>query len=142
MSTHDPIGTHYTYETSEEAYLIATNPKYGMGLYVNEHDETEYFIKAILNDGKYAIGFSLMNSSAKLMYKATQGGGMIRDDETWVSNNEAEIYLVNADAYGFTPFELIYMEYDREINVTLWYREINTTFPVKNKRKPRNKKRH
>lgn len=140
-SGYDPIGNHFTYETNEEAYLIATTPIYGIGVYVNEHNPSEYFIKAILKDGQYAVGFSLMNSSDKTLFKATNDGGMLKDDDTWVSNNEAEAYLVNADQAGFIPFELINTEYDWEINVTLWYRQVAPVQPIvaKKVRKPRRK---
>ena len=141
LANFDPIGDHYTYETNEEAYLVATSDAYPAGVYVNEHNPDDFFIKAILNDGKYAVGFLLRNSSNKSLYRATEDGGMIKDEDTWVSVNEAEIYLVNAEQAGFRPFEQLSVEYDRFINVTTWYRLIEPKKVEQVKtRKPRKKR--
>lgn len=124
-SYYDLVGDYCTYETSEEAYLIAASDSYGPGLYINEHSPNEYFIKEKMIDGEYSVGFCQHTSSNKSMYIATNDGGMVKDDETWVSINEAEIYLINADSYGYIPFNLYKIQYDWEINVTIWYRIVS-----------------
>ena len=117
------INTYTTYETMEDVYIIATNPFYESGLYVNEADPSEFFVKHKMEDGLYAIGIDANLNIDKTLFISTNDGGMVKDDNTWVSNNKVEIYLTNLTALEYRPFNLLMIETDNKINVTIWYRQ-------------------
>lgn len=132
------IGKYITYETMEDVYIIATNPFYESGLYVNENDPSEFFVKNMMDDGLYAIGIDANINIDKTLFVSTNDGGMVKDDDTWVSNNKVEIYLTNLSALEYKPFNLLKIETDNKINVTIWYRQEPDETKNKRGRKKKN----
>lgn len=133
-NAYAPENNYTSYEVGEEAYIIATSDNYGEGIYYNEHNPNEYFIKKMMDDGKISIGFDELSCVDKTLFVSTQDGGMVKDDDTWVSKNQAEIYLTNADSFGYVPFVLHYIENDNALNATLWYRQSTEQKPETKKR--------
>lgn len=138
-SIENDLNNFITYETLDDAYIIATSDEYFTGKYINEHNPEEFFYKEMMDDGMYAIGFDIKDDQVGNVYVSTNDGGMIRDTETRVSSHPVEIFFANIASLGDTPFTLLRVETDNKINVIFWYRR-GTEAPVEKSKRGRKKK--
>lgn len=127
---------YYDYDDLDDVYRIATDDSLPSGVYVNINDQYDMMLKEFDEKGRALIGFSQELTSAKTLYRATDGGGMIFDESTLVSTSKSEEHLVMADILGLDNFILVKITYDRHINAISWYGRASQ-FKVKFKGKKR-----
>ncbi|MCK9428419.1 MAG: hypothetical protein M0R17_00230 [Candidatus Omnitrophica bacterium] len=112
---------YYTFDTLTDLHEISINPDIPSGVYVSTKNPRDIILKEFDEEGRILLGFSNELTSVANIYKAIEGGLMLKDDSKLSSVSESEEFLVMGDIYGYDPFILVKTTCDDNVNLINWY---------------------
>lgn len=110
-----------TFDTLTDLHEISINPDIPSGVYVSTKNPRDIILKEFDEEGRILLGFSNELTSVANIYKAIEGGLMLKDDSKLSSVSESEEFLVMGDIYGYDPFILVKTTCDDNVNLINWY---------------------
>jgi len=112
---------YYTFDSLTDLHEISINPDIPSGVYVSTKNPRDIILKEFDEEGRILLGFSNELTSVANIYKAIEGGLMLKDDSKLSSVSESEEFLVMGDIYGYDPFILVKTTCDDNVNLINWY---------------------